>query len=228
MNTKIKNYVDVLFKDVPNTKKAKELKEEILSNLNDHFESHIAEGKSENQAYTDSLADLGDIDELLKDLEPEMDLKNKIDDFRKKRARNTAIAVMFYIFGVVMLIGFGAFGSFFEEAREEVMGVIGLILMFVFAAIGTGLLIYTNMSAPQDVKDYLTKNGEIPKAEPEKNTRLGSFMHLFWLIVLVVYLLVSFKTGAWYITWIIWIIGSAIKQAIYCFLNVDEKKSDCN
>ena len=50
MNQKIKNYVDVLFDDIPNSRKAIELKEEILSNLNEHFEAHIAEGKSKNQA----------------------------------------------------------------------------------------------------------------------------------------------------------------------------------
>ena len=45
MNRKIKNYVDVLFNDVPKTIKAAELKEEILADLNEHFEAHISEGK---------------------------------------------------------------------------------------------------------------------------------------------------------------------------------------
>ena len=78
MNSKIKNYVDVLFNDVPKTRKAVELKEEILADLNEHFEAHIAQGKSENQAYTEALADLGDIDELLSSLAPERELKPKI------------------------------------------------------------------------------------------------------------------------------------------------------
>ena len=43
-----------------------ELKEEILSNLNEHFEEHISEGKGENQAYTEALGDLGDIDDSAK------------------------------------------------------------------------------------------------------------------------------------------------------------------
>ena len=99
MNGKIKNYVDVLFNDIPQTRKAAELKEEILSNLNEHFEAHIAEGKSENQAYTEALGDLGDVDELLESLAPERELKPKIDDYRKKAAKNKSIAVMLYIFG---------------------------------------------------------------------------------------------------------------------------------
>ena len=59
MNTKIRNYVDVLFSDAPRSKKAQELKQEILASLNEHFEEYIAQGKSENQAYSQAVADLG-------------------------------------------------------------------------------------------------------------------------------------------------------------------------
>ena len=131
MNTKIKNYVDVLFKDIPSTKKAQELKEEILSTLNDHFEAHIAEGKSENQAYTEALADLGDIDELLKGLEPEKELKEKIDLYRTKRAKHTSIAVIMYILGIICVIAFGSISDFFGSARADLFAVIGVILSSV-------------------------------------------------------------------------------------------------
>ena len=100
MNTKIKNYVDVLFNDVSKTRKAQELKEEILADLNEHYASHIAEGKSENQAYTDALADLGDIDELLASLAPERELKPKIDAYRVKRLviRLLRLCFIFWVF----------------------------------------------------------------------------------------------------------------------------------
>ncbi|MBQ1833203.1 MAG: hypothetical protein II563_06335 [Treponema sp.] len=229
MNSKIKNYVDVLFRDIPNTKKAKELKEEILSNLNDHFEAHVAEGKSENQAYTESLADLGDVDELLKSLEPERDLKNRIDEFRKSRAKKTAVAIVLYIIGIALLIGFGGMGEFISGLDEDKMGLIGLILMLVCAAVATGLIIYANMCAPQDVKDYLSKgSGIIPDRKPRTtgNKSLDAFFRFYWLLALAIYLFISFRTGAWYITWIIWIIAAAIKEAVYCFTGVDSKNAD--
>lgn len=45
MNSKIKNYVEVLFSDIPRSNKARELKEELLSNMSERFEDYIQEGK---------------------------------------------------------------------------------------------------------------------------------------------------------------------------------------
>lgn len=231
MNSKIKNYVDVLFKDIPNTKKAQELKEEILSTLNDHFEEHLAEGKSENQAYTASLADLGDIDELLKTLEPEKELKSKIDDYRKIRARNTSISVMLYIIGVIFVIAFASIPEVFNVGSSEKLAIIGVICMFICIAIATGLIIYTHMSMPQDVSQYISRKASNTvnySSNPKTARFLEAFSKLYWCLILIVYLLVSFSTGAWHLTWIIWIIGTAIKNAVYIFLNVSEDESNQN
>ncbi len=103
MNSKIKNYVEVLFTDIPSTRKSQELKEEILSNLNEHFEEHLREGKSENQAYTEALGDLGDIDELLKDLAPEQEIKEKLD---KKLEKGIKIPLIAFT-GIKIFSGYG-------------------------------------------------------------------------------------------------------------------------
>lgn len=225
MNAKIQNYVDVLFKGIPNTKKAQELKEEILSNLNEHFEAHIAEGKSENQAYTESLSDLGDVDELLKDLEPEQELKGKIDVYRQRRARNTSIAVMLYILSVVCVIIFGSISDVFNVGNGEGFEVVGVVLMFVLIAAATGLLIYTHMSMPEDVSKYISRpsaGGEGFGPSNKKLKKLAAFMKMYWCIVLIVYLGVSFGTGAWHLTWIIWIIGACLKNAIFMFFDTND------
>lgn len=226
MNSKIKNYVDVLFKDIPNTKKAQELKEEILSNLNDHFEEHLSQGKSENQAYTEALGDLGDIDELLKDLEPEEKLKEKIDNYRRTRAKNTSIAVTLYILSVVSVILFGGIPSITGKGNEGIGGLIGIIIMFILIAAATGLIIYTHMNIPQDVEQYISherRNGLGQYNGNNKTLRtLAAFMKLYWMIVLIIYLFVSFSTGRWAWTWLIWLIASALKQAIFIFLDTND------
>lgn len=229
MNTKIKNYVEVLFRDIPNTQKAQELKEELLSTLNDHFEAHIAEGKSENQAYTEALADLGDVDELLKGLEPDRELKEKIDVYRQKRAKNTAIAVMMYILGTVCVIFFSTIPDMLDVKRTEIFPIIGVISMLVFAAFATGLIIYTNMSMPQDVSHYISqKSGKYHEIKYTGDSKalkiIASFMKVYWTLVLVIYLAVSFTTGMWAWTWLIWVIASAVKEAIYIFFSNEEKQ----
>ena len=221
MNRKIKNYVDVLFNDVPKTRKAAELKEEILADLNEHFEAHISEGKSENQAYTEALGDMGDIDELLSSLTPERELKPKIDEYRIKKAQNTSIAVMLYIFGVILLCALPAISNIFGIWDEDKAGITGFILMLVCVAVATGLLVYTKMSVPQDVEPFLTKK---EGSEFDVSTSQGRYWaglsKLYWMIVTIIYLGISFLTMSWHITWLIWLIASAVWQAIKLFFNV--------
>ncbi|MCR4630752.1 MAG: permease prefix domain 1-containing protein [Treponema sp.] len=227
MNRKIKNYVDVLFNDVPKTRKAVELKEEILADLNEHFEAHISEGKSENQAYTEALGDMGDIDELLSSLAPERELKPKIDEYRIKKAQNTSIAVMVYILGVILLCALPAISNIFGIWEESKSGILGFILMMICVAIATGLLIYTKMSVPQDVEPFLTKKARVEFSEDVEKSRFWEgFFKLYWMIVTIIYLLISFTSGDWHITWIIWLIGAAVKQAIILFAGPEAKEAD--
>lgn len=226
MNAKIENYVDVLFKGIPNTKKARELKEEILSNLNEHFEAHLKEGKSENQSYTESLADLGDVDELLKELEPDIELKKKIDSYRQKKAFITSISVMLYILSIVFVIGFTCIPELLDSPNEEVFCIVGVILMFVCIAVATGLLVFIHMSKPQDVADYISSNRVVNISIDDKNRikKIAAFMKLYWMLVLIIYLFVSFTTEKWFCTWLIWVIAGAAKQAIYIFLDTSDEE----
>ncbi|MBP5176062.1 MAG: hypothetical protein ILP07_09155 [Treponema sp.] len=223
MNSKIKNYVDVLFNDIPQTRKAAELKEEILSNLNEHFEAHIAEGKSENQAYTESLADLGDVDELLESLAPERELKPKIDDYRKKAAKYKSIAVMLYMFGAILITCIPGTAAIFGLGADTAkFGIIGFAGMMICAAIATGILIYTKNCVPQEVEPFLVRKSKLVSGDAEADTPFwASFWKLYWLVITIIYLFVSFTTFAWHITWIIWLIASAVKMAIQMFKKDD-------
>ncbi len=230
MNSKIKNYVDVLFNDIPKTKKAMELKQEILSNMQDHYDAHIQEGLSENQAYTQAISDIGDIDELLKSIIPSKDVKEKLDKFKITRARNTSISVTMYIISVVFLIGFASIPTVFGVGNEDVLAVIGLIIMLVIIALATGLIVYTHMSTPEDLKPYFVKDSDFESFDDSKSPRMvKQIRSLFWTIILIAYLLISFTTNRWYITWIIWPIGTALNQVItllYDFFSSNGKNSN--
>lgn len=226
MNNKIKNYVDVLFNDIPNTRKASELKEEILSNLSEHFESHLQEGKSENQAYTDALSDLGDIDELLESLTPERELKVKIDEYRKIRAKKVSVAVILFFAGLAFLTAFFCIGSFVYKAHpiHSIMYIIGLVGFIICFGAGTGLLIYTSMSVPQDVEPFLTKQSRSSENSTGYKLYL-SFIDMYWIYITVIYFIISFGTGAWYITWLLWVAAPAIYKSIRIFFDHDIEDS---
>ncbi len=50
---------------------------------------------------------------------------------------------------------------------------------------------------------------------PQKNgTVFGAITSAIWALTVLVYILVSFATGAWYITWVIFLIAVAIVNIV--------------
>lgn len=208
MSRKIENYINVLFQDVPRSRKATELKEELLANCNEKFEAYLNEGMSENKAYTAVVASLGDIDEVLAELKPDLELKKEIEFYRRRKAKHTAIGVMACICSVAVLIGLSALG--FDE--------LALCGMLVICAPAIGLMVYTNLSIPSELARYMRNDDEfLPESERkyvnlEKTSLQRSIIAMLWLIIVAVYFLISFGTQKWYITWVIFLLGGALEQ----------------
>lgn len=213
MEDKLRAYMDHLFREVPQTKKAVEIKEEILQNLVDKYHDLIAEGKSEEAAYNIAVASVGDLSELLDSLKedkvetnPQMTMEYMT--WKKKSAGRVTIAVMLYILCVVPIILLSELGG------PEVLGV---CLMFCFIAVATGILIYNNMTKPtypkmddtimEDFKEWKSQN------DAEKQAR-KSITGAMWGIITALYFVISFSTGAWYITWVIFLIGGALESIV--------------
>ena len=65
MEDRLKKYFDSLFEDAPDTKEVSELKEEIFCNTIDRYNDLLTQGKSEEASFTQAIARIGDIDELI-------------------------------------------------------------------------------------------------------------------------------------------------------------------
>ena len=202
MNKKLTNYVNGLFSDYPNTKKVQELKEEILSNLNEHFEDAVKNGASENKAYTEAISKLGDIDELLQSIIPNEDESKKINAYKKRKAKITSISVILYILGAACLMAIPGISAITNKGDIALCGIIGFITLLIFVAIATGLIIYVNMSIPQDVEAYVAKKEDawIDKSTT-KGAIIGMINDILPILILVVYFVISFATEAWNVSW---------------------------
>ena len=153
------------------------------------------------------------------------DFDQKLEMYREKKAKNTSIAVMLYILSVVVLIGCACL---FPVNG----GIVGVLLMLAMIAFATGLIVYTSMTTPKDVAAALgEKSTNVAVSNPEKSALFESISKLYWSIVTIVYLGISFLSGAWHITWLIWLIATAIEQAlkiIFELKNPENKSSDSN
>lgn len=208
MNNKINNYIDVLFSDVPRSKRATELKEEMTANMNDRYEDYIKEGKSETQAYSLTIASMGDIDEMMREVMPDEKFIEEAQYYRKRNARNTGIGVAMYILGFAALIACAIF-------ENDKIGILGVVILLVMAAVATGIIVYSHMSTPLEYKDYDEKDRrERQKFTPEGIKILNTVRSIYWSAMTLIYLAVSFLTFRWEITWIIWPLAAVLFEII--------------
>ena len=60
----LKNYVDAMFKEMPETRDILDLKQSILESMEQKYEDLLAEGKNESEALGTVISQFGDIEEL--------------------------------------------------------------------------------------------------------------------------------------------------------------------
>jgi len=220
MEDKIRRYVENLFEETAPTKKAVELKEEMIQNLHDKYSDLMADGKTPEAAYNITVAGIGDISALLSELEEYHEIAPVIpyesEAARHKSAMLTAIAVMMYILSVLPVIIL----SMIESAYS---GRIGIPVMFVMIAVATGLLVYNSMTKPKynRVSDSMVEDFREWQSDTKHIKALRrAISAALWAVICALYFIISFWTFAWHLTWIIFIIGAAIEAFINIFFTL--------
>ena len=211
MREQLIQYVELLFAGAEN---CEDTKQEILQNTLDRYDDLIAEGKPAEAAYRLAITGIGDINEILgrKDtvLPAVPETAARKDTGRDTPAKKLlrAIAVGLYILCPLPLIVLGEIG----------MDTFGLCGTLCFVAVATVLIILGSKKADTD-SHKKDDDAEEPKSELGK-----SVSSLVWAIGLAVYLVVSFLTMAWHVTWVIFPILGAV-NALVCALIPAENPS---
>ena len=219
MEDKLRKHVDGLFEGVAPTRKAVELKEEMIQNLNDKYNDLLSDGKTPEAAYNIAVAGIGDVSGLLRELETERAAAPNAVELEAARRRSglfTAIAVMLYILSVLPLIILDEIGSIYSSR-------IGVPVMFVFIAAATGLLVYNNITKPRIRKGSDTVVEEFREWQTDMHHRKSlrrSISGALWSVLVALFFIISFITNAWHVTWIIFVLGAALEAIINIFFSL--------
>lgn len=102
--------------------------------------------------------------------------------------------------------------------NDDFMMVTMLCLMFVL--IGIGVVCFIRVGIPWASLDKLLQEGDY---SPERKAR-GSVIRVislsYWLCATAVYLLYSFMTDAWHISWIVWAVAGVLFPAVLSVCNI--------
>ena len=194
-------------------RKEKNISQEELANVLDVSRQTISKWETDQTTPDfDKIVPLCEYFEITSDelLSGKKDImKAKEDDKKGKFARNIAISVGLYILAIVFIIFFAAF------IQQEIIGV---CLFFITIAIATGLIIYSGI--------YYSDNEKKEKEKKKENKTSKQLGEIIDIIGVIIYFIISFKTGAWYITWIIFLIVGLCKSIIKLIFDLDDKKEE--
>ena len=209
MRDQLIQYVRLLFAGTPDSY---DMQQEILQNTLDRYDDLIAQGKAPEAAYRLAISGIGDINEIIGNAPhqpspapaPVQAKQEDAQDLSKTKLMR-AISIALYICCVIPVLLFGNIGD----------GVLGVTLMFVMIAAATVLMILSGSKEDKDDKDE----------EDEPKTELGKAIKSIWgILTLGIYLVISFWSGAWFITWLIFPIMGAVQGLIKAIIDLKEAK----
>ena len=177
----IRNYLDNMFRNLPNTEAVRRAKSELLQMMEDKYEELIAEGKTENEAVGIVISEFGNLDELADSLGiSEAVTENPVEDkpmlsmdrvkeylsMNNTRAILTPLGIALCILSVVSPI--------LADILPVDIDIIGAGGLFSLIAIAVGLFIFSGIKN----KEYAeVRNKEcslsIEGAEYVRNERRG-------------------------------------------------------
>ena len=205
MYDQLREYIESLFKDAPDTVKTVELKEEMLQNLYEKYNDLLAEGRSEQAAFNIAVAGVGDVGDLIETLRSDGPAGSPVqtESARRRSAALVSAAVMLYILSVVPCI--------------LLPDLWGPVLLFVFCAAATGLLIYNGMTRTcyRKADDTMVEQFREWKDRNDSRTQIcRAIAGAVWALAVVAYFLISFFTQAWHITWLLFPIAGAATAVV--------------
>lgn len=195
----IKNYLDAMFLHLPGTPEVFRAKNELAQMMEDKYTELIAGGMRENEAVGTVITEFGNLDELAESLGiQDVMAGGEKTEQTQSRAQNNA--------------GYAQEQTQGSAARNQAQGSAAQNQAQGNAAQdrtqgNPGAAPFPGYTTAKTV--YPAEDGTLYESKG-----LATFMSVYWLSVTCIYLIWSFLSFRWGITWIIWPIAGIIRAII--------------
>ena len=138
---------------------------------------------------------------------------------RERMERYSGTHIRYMVIGIVMCV-LSCVPIFISMIMgEEDFGAIiavGLLLVMV----GVGVLIIVRTSMIWDAMQALLEEGEYSRENKREERRNETIMGLYWMSATAIYLLISFLTRRWDMTWIVWPVAGVMFGVLVALLRI--------
>lgn len=164
-----------------------------LCDLYNISSDELLKGETKQDVSTDAFKNDASTDDVYKN-EPAQS-PNQLEDFNRRKIKSSiimSVAIGLYILSVI---------PFFVIKNSN----LALSVFFVIIALATIMIVFSALSRPK-------RNKSQPKSNEYKLYK--QITGILASVVLVIYMLVSFISGMWHITWLMWVIYGIVCEII--------------
>lgn len=200
MESKIYDYIESVFRGIPQTERATTIKSEIFQNLVEKYRDLKQEGKSDDEAYAIAISSGGDLTGIAADLrgenvpysysyEKQFEKVYEKQYKREKKRCNTFYSWYWPVVACVyLLVGFLIRGAWAYSW-----------ILFLAAAAGANL--YRFFVVKSNVR-----------------ARRSALNGAVWTGTVAIYFILSFATMRWDVTWLVFLLGVAASNILHAVI----------
>lgn len=194
----IRNYLDNMFAGLPKTTRVLDLKNNILSNMEEKYNELKSQGKSENEAIGIVISEFGNIDELVNELGIHKDEKaaslplvtrDEVENYllaKRVMGIQIGIGVFLCILGPAILIFISTIfgGNNSDSKLADNADIIGVIILLILVAIAVGIFVFSGINFEK--YQYMEKGVQLPGSlEAELKQRFNAFHPVYTLKLII-------------------------------------------
>jgi hypothetical protein len=195
----IRNYLDNIFANLPKTAKVIELKNNILSNMEDKYNELKRQGKTENEAIGIVISEFGNIDELISELgistndetsSQPLVTADEVEEYlkiKKVMGLQIGIGTFLCILAPAFLILLSTLvenGVIFTSLNKDAAHVPGLVILLLLVAAAVGIFIFSAMNFER--YKFMEEGVQLPMGvTADLKKRLNAFNPTFYLCIVV-------------------------------------------
>ena len=218
MREQLIQYVNLLF---AGNDDVEDIKQEILQNTLDRYDDLVSRGRTPEEAYRQAITGIGDVNEIINGKadfaeENRPPVYAPVPEFDSTAAAVSrlmrALAIFLYIVSPVPLFLFSRLGWF----------EVGLCCLLIIVGIATALLLLFKSPKAQEQHQEYIEYTDRPRNSGSQRELKKSVSKLISTVGLVLYFIISFATGAWFITWLIFPIIGAVKGVVNSCIDLRE------
>ncbi len=211
MHAKIHAHIDQLFRDMPAEERISEVKLELYMNTVDRYNDLVNSGKSTEEAYTEAIAGIGDISEILESLgkphteeRPTPPTPSYTTPQKVPKQKSSRRAIRGNLDSILWMLTLSVY--FILSFATMMWQFTWLIFLIVIA-------LENAMHALMDIAQKKRPERTYAFTREEKNMH-GRINTMLWMAILILYFAVSFLSGTWHISWVIFLLGTALQNLL--------------